>query len=339
MSAIISNTSSQVVIDPNLGNRAVEQKQSTVGNGISGVGGEAPPAPAGDSVANAIKSLSGFMSSASSKTDVAVLLVEVAVTMRDAEALTQKSKINSDQETKRAQMKEREGKLEEAAKKLDKVQHMSIWDKIKLAFQWIAAAIATAVAAVMIATGVGAAVGVALMAAAVTAVVMAVDATVAKATGHGIAGNIAKAAGASPEAIAKADMGFQIATMVVGLAAAVGSLGAGIASSATSLSSQLAKTVSNVLSAIDKVASVGSAVTTIGSAVAKKEETDTRADAKRLESQAKTDEALMQVLDDAIDQALQRLKASSDRFNQILDDIVSGLNDRSNTLSRARFSA
>ena len=35
--------------------------------------------------------------------------------------------------------------------------------------------------------------------------------------------------------------------------------------------------------------------------------------------------------------ALARLMASSDRFNAILDDIVESMNDRGNTMSKARF--
>ena len=45
----------------------------------------------------------------------------------------------------------------------------------------------------------------------------------------------------------------------------------------------------------------------------------------------------MQMLDDMIDAALARLMASGDRFAAMLDGISDAMQDRGNTLSRARF--
>ncbi|WP_378940823.1 type III secretion system translocon subunit SctE [Mesorhizobium sp. ANAO-SY3R2] len=376
ISQVIPNTTDLSNINGTQDPRASATGKGALANGIvppSDNGGEKPD------LAKALKSLAAFMTGTGS-VDTEVLLVQVAVAMRDTEATTQKSKINTDQETKKAQMKEKEAKLEESAKKLEKAQNGSIWDKIKLAFEWLGALIAAAVAAVLIATGVGTAVGVLLLAAAVTALVMAIDSTITAATGLGIAGNIAKAAGASEEQIAKADMGFKIGVAVLGVVFAVAAGGAGVGSAMSSAvgagaragetaykagesiahmaksiasaakqgfsasmqasastlgqSAQLAQNAAGVTQA---VTTAGTATVGVAATVAKSEATTLRAEAKRLEAQAKVNEAFMQALDDMIDQALSRLQASSERFNAILDEITSAMNDRSNTLSRARF--
>lgn len=377
MSNTIQSGNTQFVNFEQLNNTAqVDIKSLGVGAGLAAKEKNAPPAPSQESVGKLTASLSIFMSAGASGMDVEVLLVQVAVAMRDTEATSQKAKINTDQEAKKAQMQEKEKKLEEAQKKLEEAEEKrksgSLLDKIKLAFEWIGAIIAVAVAAVMIATGVGAVVGGLLLAAAVTAIVMAIDSTVTAATGHGIAGNIAKAAGASPEEIAKADMGFKISMAVLGIALSLAAGGANVVGAAKSAISagkaaadmgMAAKEVAlaaktafmaalkesgNALSMgarmTQRVATISEVVIGGGTAAMegakagiKYEETNLRAEAKQFEAQSKVDEAVMQMLDDLIDQALTRLMAAGDRFNTILDDIMAAVNERGQTLGKARF--
>jgi len=369
MSSIPSNTpvgpnTNQYTSDVNF-----DPKKAGIGSGAIGQAGDAPPPVPQETVANALASLTAFMSGGAG-IDVDVLLVQIAVAMRDTEATNQKAKINTDQESKKLQLKEKEEKLQEAQKKLDEAEakrkSASIWDKIKLAFEWIGAAIAIALAAVMIATGVGAVVGGLLIAAAITAIIMAIDSTVSHATGMGMAGHAAYAVAIkqgkteeeAKEAASKADMGFRIALAVVGIALAIASGGAGIVSSvksavdagrtvaqgikeaftlANQMLSQGAKLARQAISIAETANMVGSAVTNAGSSATRSEATKLSGEAKQIEAQTKTDEALIQMLDDLIDQALSRLMASSDRFNTILDDIVEAMNDRGNTMSKARF--
>jgi hypothetical protein len=332
-----------------------------VGKGMNTRSTETPPALPQESLDRLRASLAGFMKGGVA-VDVEVLLVQVAVAMRDTEATSQKSKINTDQETKKVQLKEKEAKLEEAQRKMDEAEAKkksgSLLDKIKLAFEWIGAILAMAVAAVMIATGAGAVVGALLMAAAVTSLILAIDSTVTMATGHGIAGNFAKMAGASEEDIAKADMGFKIGVAVAGVLFSIAGGGVSIVS-AKMAAANAAKTGATAAATAGKVAggtaaqgmkvaqqglnassatvAAGNAAMGVGASAIKYEETTLRADAKSLEAKAKQDEALLQMLDDLIDQALSRLIASSDRFNAMLDEIVEAMNDRSGALSRARF--
>lgn len=382
---ITTNSQVPLNLDQLNQNQKYDPKQAGVGAGWVVSNGETPPAPPPpETVANAIASLAEFMKGGQITGDVDVLLIQIAVAMRDTEAKNEKSKINTDQEAKKAEMREKEHKLEEAAKKLqealDKKNSSNIFDKIKLAFEWLGAILAVALAAVMIATGVGAVVGGLLIAAAVTAVVMAVDSTVAAATGMGIAGNIAYAAAKAEgktdaeakEIAGKADMGFKISLAILGIAFSLAAGGVGAANSfrsaiqagkdAAEMGAKIkdiviaAKTafmqtmeqsgaaVSQTMQLMAKGLSVGEGVNTaaiagteIGKAVVKYEETEARSDAKKLEADAKQHEAMMQILDDMIDQALTRLMAASDRFNTMLDEIVEAMNDRGNTMARARF--
>jgi hypothetical protein len=383
MSSIQSNNpvglnTNQYTNDVNL-----DPKKAGIGSGAIGQSGEAPPTVPQETIANALQSLTAFMSGGA-QVDVDVLLVQVAVAMRDAEAGNQKAKINTDQETKKLQLKEKEEKLVEAQKKMDEAEakrkSASIWDKIKLAFEWIGAALAAALAVVMIATGVGAVVGAALLVAAVAAIVMAVDSTVQQATGMGIAGNIAfldaKANGKTDEeakaAASKADMGFRIAIAVIGIVATIVAGGAGAAGAfksaidAGKTAAQVGNSVKDIVLAAKSaffealrasaqtlsqtatmaregleiasvVNSLGTIATTTGGSVTRAEATQASGEAKKLEARAKEDEAVIQMLDDLIDQALSRLMAASDRFNTILDDIVEAMNDRGDTMSKARF--
>jgi len=381
------NTSGQVPLnlDPSNKDLKFDPKQAGVGAGWAAATGETPPAPPpAETVANAIASLGAFTKDGQITGDVDVLLIQIAVAMRDTEAKNESSKINTDQEAKKAEMREKEHKLEEAAKKLqealDKKNSSNIFDKIKLAFEWLGAILAVALAAVMIATGVGAVVGGLLIAAAVTAVVMAIDSTVQTATGMGIAGNIAyadakahgKTDAEAKEIAGKADMGFKISLAVLGIAFSLAAGGVGAANSFRSAiqagkdAAELGSKVKDIIIAAKtafmqtmeqagnaasqgmqlagKALSAGEAVNTaavagteIGKAAVKYQETEARADAKNLEADAKQHEAMMQMLDDMIDQALSRLMAASDRFNTMLDDIVEAMNDRGNTLSRARL--
>ncbi len=382
----------QVPNNPDLQNIQRNQAAPAESVGKGALSGQAivPPSPGktGEKpdMSNALKSLAAFMSG-NAAIDVDVLLVQVAVAMRDTEATTQKSKINTDQETKKAQMREKEHKLEESAKKLEKQQNGSIWEKIKLAFEWLGAMLAVALAVIAAVASLGGAT--ALIVAAIAAVALVIDSTVQQATGQGIMGNIVLAAGGTKEQAAQADMGFKIAVAVIGITGAISGTGLGkavkdIASSildsamsaigkaipalaktgadavtkgadaAAKTASTLASTADDALNAAKLVAKEAivaqkmvntgatanaalSATSTVVDTGVKTVAADLRADAKRLEAKAKSDEAFMQGLDDMIDQALSRLMASSDRFNAILDEITAAMSDRGNTLSRARF--
>lgn len=300
-----------------------------------------------------------------------ILLAQVAVAMRDAETAAQKGKIDVDTNKKQAAAADKQAKLEEAQTKFEEAQKKkesaSLIDKIKLAFEWVGAILAVAIAAVMIATGVGAVVGAALMIGAITAVVMAIDSTVKAATDgkFGIASGIGKAMSETfgfefdAEKAAKADMGFSIALAGIGILTAVFSLGAGFmnagkavgsaAGTAAKVADSVAdaadtalkakKMAANVLNTANTVNDIGTASANAASTAYTFEASKASSEAKDLQGKAKIDQAMMEQLNEMIDQALARMMAAGDRFNQILDGIMEAVNDRGNSLSRARFSA
>ncbi len=179
---------------------------------------------------SAVGSLSCYLLSGKDD-DTDVLLAEVAQKTRDITSLSEKKQITSDQQAQMARQKAQEKKFEQAEEKMKEAKekgHTSdILDGVKCAFAWIAAAMAIVVAAVMIASGAGIAVGVLLISAAICATAIAVDSTVSVSTHKGgIAGHIAKEAGANDDEAGKADMGFQISVSALG---AIFSIGAGVA--------------------------------------------------------------------------------------------------------------
>ena len=97
---------------------------------------------------------------------------------------------------------------------------------------------------------------------------------------------------------------------------------------------KIAGTTTRVASAMQEAGTIGADVS---SSALKYQATEKSADAKTLSASAKADEAVMQMIDDMIDQALSRLVASGDRFSAMLDSITDSIQDRSNTLSRAQF--
>lgn len=151
---------------------------------------------------------------------VDVLIVQVAIDMRDTESQSTSKRIDIEQSAARGKLDAQAQKIDEMVKKQEearkKQESASLIDKIKLAFEWIGAALAVVVAVVAIATGAGAVVGALLLAAAMCAIASAVNSTVQTATGKGIGQHIGEAAGMSPEDAAKLDQAINITLAVAG---------------------------------------------------------------------------------------------------------------------------
>jgi hypothetical protein len=323
--------------------------QQTTGSGVNGVGGETPEIP--KETYSAVMSSIQAMLVGTPAADTEVLLIQIAVEMKKAEDTNQKEKIKVDQEAKRTALTEKETKLKEATEKIEKAisdrENASIWDKIKMAFEFLGAILMAVVGAILIATGAGVAIGAMMIAGAVVSLIMAVDSVVQQTTGMGIAGNmayaVAKGEGKSEkeakEAAGKADMGFRISMAIIGLALAIGG---GVAAfkapmQVATAAQQVASTIAKAASVADNVTNVATGASDIAAGVHRYNASTADAEANQLKADGKDMEAMMKQLDDFIDQALQRLIAASDRFNAILDTITDSIQDHSNTLSRAKF--
>lgn len=276
-----------------------------------------------------------------------VLLLEVTTKMKDTISATEKNKIETDTNAKKLKIDEKKAKLEEAQKKIDqaenKMKNLSIWDKIKIGFQFLGAIVSFAAGALMAATGVGVLAGAALMAAGVLMFGLAVDAVVAATSkdGLGIMGQIVKADlkarhpdWSEEKIMGKATEAEMISRIVVSSVAAILSLAGGIGA--------IKGAATAIQSALSITGAVASIMTGVGDGVVgglKYDATKTKAEGMKTQSEGKAMAALIQSLDDAIDQAMARLKGAAERFDGMLDAITEAMQDRGQTLARVGLRA
>jgi transloator len=95
------------------------------------------------------------------------------------------------------------------------------------------------------------------------------------------------------------------------------------------------KTISTVGTAVSQV---GGGTTGIVTATIVADSQKAQAEAKRLEAEGQEMDAVQKTLESLIDQALEMLMNANQISNQILDSAIQGLNDRTDTLMRTRFS-
>lgn len=329
-------------INPNLPQQAQQldqsqqvQNQGAPGAGMVGQAGQVPGASSDPSYGAVISSLTQMMPQMSGEM-LDVMLLEITTKMKELEENSQKDKVKVDQEAKRSALAEKHDKLKEAETKIkeaiEKERNASIWDKIKMAFQAIGAALAMLVGAILIATGAGTAAGIALMAVGAVGLIMVADQITRMETGMGIAGNIAKAAGASPEEIAKADMGFGITMAALGI---IGSVVAFfIPGNQVNAIATMAQSIATITTGVLGVATAAGDITT---GVIRYDAAKMQAEGQRLQGEGKETEAWLKQLDDFIDQALQRLIGASDRFAAMLDGLMESINDTARTVAKAKF--
>jgi len=379
---------SQQPVNLQINTDPTQQTNQTTGSGAIGQNGPTPPidgngqaAPSTPVYAAMMASLLAIMPQMSDDQQEVVLAM-VTDKMKDMEAKSDKDQISVDSDKKKAALAEKEGKLHEASKKIEKAiwdrDHQSIWDKIKSIFMAIASALMVVIGALLAPFTAGASTvlivaGIVCLAA---SVVMAVNDITMAATGLGIAGNLDKLVHPNdPSSWAKADMGFTIAVMIVGLAASIPNMldGAGeieFAAIGARLGDLLGKTAETAArgekmaemiaealdvstktitdavkftkvadSALQVTAAVGDATMSVVSGVYQYDATNENADAKKLQGEAKAKQALMQQLDDFIDLALSHLMAASNRWNDMLDGITDAMKDKQDTLQHAKLTA
>lgn len=289
------------------------------------------------------------------------MLLEVMAKIKDTIGASEQDKIRTDQESKRLALAEKSEKIKESEEKLaeasEKREKLSVWDKVKIAFQYIGAITAIMAGVLALATSwltgpAGIVSGVLLIGAGVLLLGMAADATYVAAntekSGQPSLGFIGEANKAvlmgqgmseeeATEAGHKADT---IARIVVTAVAGAMMLGAAIAGGVSAF--QLGFAVMNYVQgsvgiATNTVAAASTAASASGdiaSAVTKKDATNLEGDAKRLEGAAKVMQAIVAFLEDMIDIALTRLKGVHQTFEGMLDALVESANDSAATYAR-----
>ncbi|KZL17160.1 MULTISPECIES: type III secretion system translocon subunit SctE [unclassified Pseudovibrio] len=316
---------------------------NSVGSGtLASVGGT--PLIATIAFAQHITRLSGSLSkvgpdtplTTSSFQDIEVLVASVLDKMQGTQEAVEKNKVNLTQAKQKGALQDKAIKQEEAVRKQEEAEEkqksLSIWQKIALAFQWLAAVLTLVVGSILSAVPGLQALGGLMIAAGVIQVIMAVDATVQAATGQSIAAHIATAAGASEETISKLDIAFKVVAAVVGIVIGIASFfvpggqASGIAA--------LIQSLSSITSAIIQVGtSVGSVVAGVVSYTASQD----IAQSKELQADAGDLDAFIQLLSQIIDQLLSILTKAGEQFADALDGTVSSMNERADTLSRTKF--
>jgi transloator len=338
------------------------------GSGVSAASGPAPASASTATQSAVMASLQAMMPKMTGE-QMDVMILSIVTKMKDTIDATEKDKVKVDQGTKRANLLEKQNKIEEADKKIqeakDARENASVWDKIKLAFQYIGAILTilagVALMAAATATGVGVAAGLIgggmMVGAGIAMLALAADATYAQTNGGiGFVGEIVKqakmAGGASQEEAEKAARtGDMVARIVIGVGAAVAAIAGGAvagigafvgaASSGAAIASTAAQTAQKVMDIVMALLSAGTTIASstgdAATAGVKYKASQTEAEGKKLQGDAKTLEALNQTLDDMIDQALARLKGAGERFDAMLDSLVDAAKDRGDTLARASF--
>lgn len=265
--------------------------------------------------------------------DYEIDLLEALTKMRDFQALSERETVTMTAEQKRGAIglrQELEAQAREKQRQAqEKAEGGSIWDKIKLAFQALAAVLAIVVGSILIATGAGAVAGGLLIASGIIGLVMVADSIVQMTEGRGIAGSIAKAMGKSDEEIAEADMAFRISmTIAQALLAAGGGFLAGAPN-----------TVIAVINGVQNVISITMATAEIPMSIRRYEAANLNADALETRADSKAMEALIRGLDEQIDRAIASLIAAADRFNYALDELSQTLSHRGESLTKNKFTA
>ena len=329
----------------------IKTEKPVTGTGMMAAGGKAPDVATALSMGAMMGSIMAMMPQISGQS-LDVKLMEVVNKMKDSIDSSEKGKIEVDRDKQRAMIGEKRAKLEEAEKKIqeaiDKRNSASIWDKIKIGFQMLGALITIALGAVMIGLtpllGPAAAIaGGLVIAGGVCMMVLAIDSIVAASTkgqggaaaGMGIAGHFASLFTDDKELLGKIDLGFKLS--VTALSVIFGIAGSLIMPNPAGMASIIQGFASAAAGVATATIGVATATGDVVTGVQKYEASKLEAGAKEKQAEGKETEALMKVLEDAIDQALKRLMGAGDRFAAMLDSISEAAQDRANTMSRAKF--
>lgn len=230
--------------------------QGTAGQTVTVPGAQSPLGGPAMSAFTTIFASAGFLPQ--QRGDVELLLAEASAKLKDTREDTELKSKEANQEAMRTAQQQKADKLNEQTQKIEEAIAAKAKNKIASffgsIFKAIGAALAIAFAAIAIASGVGAGLGALLIAAAVVAVVSLTDDIVTQATGTGIAGNIAKAAGADKETMQKVQeisgyvmlgvtIALTIATLGVGLKSAIPKIAGKVADQAAKMSTKVTQEI------------------------------------------------------------------------------------------------
>lgn len=319
----------------------IEIKEKT-GQGVGGpIGSGQTPPPTSPGFGMILSALRNFAPS-NPNSDFEAKLADAVARMRDTSGEVETDRVQNQQEVKRLNMQENQAKIEEAERKLEEAEAKkksgNIFDIIAMAFQALGALLLAAIGTLLQAVPGAQALGALMIASAVMMVISLINSIVAKANdGAGILGSIAKAAGASPEVIMGLDIGFTAAMLVASIVMAVATGGSSAAAQITGFAAKAAEVLKGAAKAVEIGTGVASSLAQTGSTGYRLAAAVDSKDAANLRADSDEVKAMMQQLDDLIDQALALLQQAAARFNAIADTMTEMLNDTGNTVSSTRF--
>jgi len=305
-------------------------------SGIAGNSGPAPDVSTFD-VGSIMLALRAFTPELADG-DFETRLAAITAKMKEVAGEVNTDRVQNEQENKRLNMKENQAKIEESERKLQEAQEKresgDIGDKIALAFQALGALLMIALGALLAVIPGAQALGAVMIASGILMAISVVNSIVSQCNeGAGILGSIAKAAGASDDVVMGLDIAFTVVLAIAAIAVAFinpTSLATGVAAAAAA-AVRAAGQAANIATSVGAgAATVASKAYGLSAAEDTKQGQDLKADTMDMQ-------AMMQMLDDIIDQALAMLMDASGRFNAVMDSLTEMMNDTGATLASTRF--
>lgn len=317
----------------------IEKPEGRPGKGVGGAPGQAPDVAGGAS--SLIQALRNFAPQLG-KGDFEAKLAEITAKLREITGEVNTDRVQNELETKRKNMQENQAKIEESERKLDEAEAKkkkgNIFQRIAQAFQALGALIMIAAGAALMAIPGMQVVGAMMIAGGVLMAISLINSLVAEANdGAGILGSIAKAMGASDDVIMALDMAMTAVLMIAAVVLAVKTGGASLAAAAPAMMGKIATGIQAATKAATAITAAASGVATATQKGIEMSAASDRKEATELQARSNEIQALLQQLDDLIDQALAMLLAQSQRFNAMADALTDMMNETGDTLASTRF--
>jgi hypothetical protein len=329
------NSFNQLDSSDNLGNLGdlSNTGDAAPGSGVAGQSGPLPDATPGF-LSAIVDSVASFMPAMSDK-DMLVLIAQIEEQLKNTGTQLDENNASTNSLVEQGADKEQQQLLAQAQQQIEAAaaatQNESVWDKVKMAFQIIAAVVMIAVGAALAATGVGAPLAAAMILGGVAALMGAINSTVQTATGGGgFMGDIVKACGCSAQQAQEADMGFGIAMAIVGLITAVATIF--LPSSELDVAAEVATLVGDAVNAASLLVT---AQATVASGVDQYDATNDNANADTDNASAKLQQAFATQINNFIKLILADLGDMYQSYDSTLSSITAALQRRDQSLIQA----
>ncbi len=325
------------------GTEGTKKTETTTGGGVTNTDGTTVPdtsatnKAAGDAMLSAVLEglTSLLMGQVKSPKDLEVLVAEVVGKIKDQLEKTQEGKIKTETNNQRAINETKLKTIEDSLKKLEESGALKdangIMGWFKTALSFLSSVIQIGVGIAMVASGNP--LGFFLIAKGGLDLLGAVDSTLKQATGHGIAGNIAKAFGASDDAAMWADVGFSATLAVATIVVSIVSMRVDGAAEAMASG---AKMVADIEGIVTGIAASG---LDIASAINSYRAAEKQGDATKMQAEKAKLDALLSQFGGELTTALEKMGKAGENFMAMLQQLMESVNSRSTTIDNQNFRA